>query len=127
MPLGVAGGVAKMGEVDADRGEDAVIFTFDVGVEEQVGRCRTGEPGVLGDLAFELPRTPPRIPERHQRLARTAAGGYGAQYVDRRGEADVVRHRQGRFNGIVAGMQHETTAAVDRAAVANDEVARLAR
>src|SRR5687768_17566018 len=102
-----------MGQIDAYRGEDTVVFAVDVGVEEQLGGSRTGQPAILGDLVFELPRTPARITERHQRLARPASGGYGAQDVNRRGEADVVRDRQRRFHRVVAGVQYEAAAAVD--------------
>src|SRR5688572_27387540 len=116
-----------MGEVDAYRGEDAAVFAIDVGVEQQVGRGWTGEPAVLCDLVFELPGAPPRITERHQRLARPAPGANGAQDVDGRSQADVVRNRHRGFYRIVAGMQDEAPAAIDRPAVAHDEVARLAR
>src|SRR5262245_7217879 len=106
-----------MGEVDADRGEDAVVFAVDVGVEEQFGGGRAGQPAVLGDLVLELASTPSRIAQRHQRMAWAASRGYGAQDVDRRGQADVVRYGQRGFHRIVVGMEHETAAAVDRPAV----------
>ena len=50
--------VAEMGEIDADRGKDTVVFAIDIGIEKEIGRCRAGQPAVLGDLVFQLPRTP---------------------------------------------------------------------
>ena len=84
---------------------------------------RAGQPAVLGDLVLELAGAPSRIAQRHQRLARPAARRDRAQDVDGRGQADVVRHRQRGFDRVVVGMQDEAAAAVDRPAIAHDEIA----
>ncbi len=66
--LGVAGGVAEMGEVDADRGEDAVVFAVDVGVEEQVGGGRAGQLSRSPRSRFRAGRHPipnSRAPSAH--------------------------------------------------------------
>ena len=76
---------------------------------------------------FQLAGAPAGIAERHQRAARAAAGRDGAQDVDRGGQADVVGDGQRGFHPVVVRMQHEAAAAVDRSAIAHDEIAGLRR
>src|SRR6187401_3021752 len=59
-------------------------------------------------------------------MAWTAARGDGAQDVDSRGQADVLRNRQRGLDGVIARMQNKAPAAVNRPAVPDDEVACLA-
>ncbi len=89
------------------------------------GTCRAGQPAVFGDLVFKLASAPSGVAKRHQRVTRPPAGRNRAQYIDGRRQADIVRHRQRGLDRIIAGMQNEATAAVDRAAIAHDEVPGL--
>ena len=73
------------------------------------------------------PGAPAGIAERHQRLARPAPGRNGAQYVDRRRQADLLRDRHRRLHREIVRMQDEAAAPVDRTAIAHDEIARLRR
>src|SRR5690606_34329721 len=99
----------------------------DVRIEQQVEAGRTGEPAVLGDLVLELPRAPAGITQRHQRMARPVAGGDGAQDVDGGGQADLVGYRHRGFDHIVIAVQDEAAAAIDRAAMAHDDLAGAGR
>src|SRR5205085_1683140 len=102
--------------------EDTIVFALDVSVEEKLGTGRTSQPAILGDLGFQLAGAPAGITERHQRVTRAAARRYGAQYIDRRGQTNIVGNGQRRFHAVIARMQDKAAAAVDRPAVAHDEI-----
>ena len=101
-------------------------FRAEVDIEQK--RCVgvAMEPAIGADLVLDLPRTPARIAEREERLARAFAFAHGAQDFDGRRQRNVFRNgKRGIRALIVAAVEHEAAAGFDGTAVEHRHVARL--
>src|ERR1043166_708074 len=115
---GVPGLARQHAEVDADLLQRLYVFVLGVLAKDQVEVCVAVQPAVLVDLAFKLAGRPAGIAEREHCVQRAAAGRYGREEVERRGETHAVVDRQRRIlDEKVARMQHEATARLDRPAL----------
>ena len=75
----------------------------------------------------QLAGAPAGVAEREQALARAAAAGDRLQDVEARGQRQARRRRQAAVAGPVGGVQHEAAAVIDRAALAQPDLARRRR
>jgi len=112
----VAGVAGERERMDPELGQGALPFVAEQRVEHDRLVGRHGEPAVRLDLGVELTRPPAGISQREEAPRRPLAAANGAQDVERRGQGEMVADDQGRGLLVVGGMEHEATAAFDRAA-----------
>lgn len=122
---------AEQGEIDAEAGGRGLQALFVRQLEEDVVPNRTAEPGIVGQLRFELAGIPAGVAEGDQVVLWTVAVGDSEQHILRRGHGQLAQCKGGLI-AVAARMQHEAAIGLDRAtgkhrqALADDR-ARLVR